>query len=167
MMETKKEWAKQIFQVVCVVSDLEETLGNWKRLVEFDESSIKRGETDRSAQHIYRGRAIACPIRYARFDLGGVDMKLVEPLNKFGGDPYSDRLLEKGQGFHHVGICVESCGEFAAHCGKLGLKPLYEEITEGQRLQLYALEEKIGMSIAPRERMTGPCGGRDGRGRTL
>lgn len=166
-MKTEREWAKQIFQVVCVVSDLEETLGNWRRLVEFNQASIKLGKTGEGAKCLYKGEEIQCPARYARFDLGGVDLKLVEPLHKEGGDPYSDCLLQKGQGFHHVGIYTEAYEEFLERYQQMNLKPSYEEIAGETHYRLYDLEERIGMSIAPWIHMTGPCGGRDEQGRTL
>lgn len=165
-MLTEKEWAKQIFQVVCVVNDLDKTLDNWKRLVEFNEASIKLGAVDERATCIYNGAPIRCPVRYARFDLGGVDIKLVEPLNKQGGDPYSDCLLAKGQGFHHIGIYTEARDDLIGNYSAMGLSPSYEEITDEGRYTLYDFDEKIGMSVAPWDHMVGPCGERDAQGAT-
>lgn len=53
MLQTK-EWNSQIFQVVCVVRNVEETMENWKRMVQFDVSSIETGESDDYARCIYR-----------------------------------------------------------------------------------------------------------------
>ena len=115
MEETPK---KQIFQVVCVVSNLDETLGNWRRLVDFNETSIKMVGDREQVHCLYHGQQIQCPIRAVRFDLGGIEMKLVEPLNKTGGDPYSDSLLAHGQGFHHLGIYVENQPHFWSSTSK-------------------------------------------------
>ena len=56
----QKEWVRQIFQLVCVVDNVSETLENWKRDVEFDQNSISCGTSDVA--------------KYAEFDFGGVDI---------------------------------------------------------------------------------------------
>lgn len=165
-MAEKQQWANQIFQVVCVVHDLNRTLENWKRMVEFDQSSIKLGTTAPDAKCRYRGQEISCPVRYARFDLGGIDMKLVEPLNKTGGDPYSDTLQSKGQGFHHIGIYVQDRDSLIARYQAMGITPVYEEIDSEKQYLLYDFCREIGMVIAPWSQMVGPCGGRDPQGKT-
>jgi hypothetical protein len=162
-MSDEREWVKQIFRVVCVVNDLDSILANWKRLVEFDEASIRLGATDENAKCVYKGKEIRCPTRYARFDLGGVDMKFVEPLNRAGGDPYSDCLLRKGQGFHHLGIYTESLGGLLKKYEAMGIQPSFEEMTDRGRAALYDFNERIGMSVVPQDHMVGPCAKRDGR----
>lgn len=156
----------QIFQVVCVVSDLEQTLDNWKQLVEFDESSIKRENQDPGRRCFYRGQEIDCPLRSARFDLGGVDVKLVQPLND-SGDPYSDCLREKGPGFHHLGIYVPDRAAREAAWQAQGMRPVYEEMGPDGCWALYDFDGVTGMPAVLRDAMTGPLGPRDSRGKTL
>lgn len=166
-MPDKREWVNQIFQVVCVVHDLDRTLSNWKNMVEFDESSIKLGTSDPETLCLYEGQRISCPIRYARFDLGGIDMKLVEPLAKDGHDPYADVLRAKGQGFHHLGIYVQERQSFLDSYEKMGIRPVYEEIQGDTHYALYQLDQEIGMSFVPWDQMIGPCGQRDSHGKTI
>ena len=75
----EKERCRQIFQVVCVVHDLDATLANWKRLVDFRQSSIKDVSADCAGT--YQGRQSQFRVKAVRFDLGGIDMNLVEPLD--------------------------------------------------------------------------------------
>lgn len=165
-MSENQQWAEQIFQIVCVVHDLDTTLENWKRMVEFDQSSIKLGTTAPDAVCQYQGQKISCPVRFARFDLGGVDMKLVEPLNKAGGDPYSDTLRSKGQGFHHIGIYVRDRDRLVTRYQARGITPVYEETDGDEHYLLYDFSQEIGMPISLWNRMVGPCGGRDAYGKT-
>lgn len=158
---------EQIFQVVCVVHDLDQTLNNWKEMVEFDQSSMKLGTTAEGAVCIYHGKEISCLLRYARFDFGGVDLKLVEPLNKSGGDPYSDCLREKGQGFHHLGVYTKAYDALLEQYEALGLHPIYEETVGQERYLLYDFTAQTGMAVMPRMEMTGPCGPRNAAGKTL
>lgn len=156
MLQTK-EWNSRIFQVVCVVRNVEETMENWKRMVQFDVSSIETGRSDDHVRSIYQGLQITCETKWACFDLGGVQIKLVEPLNKGGGDPYSDKLKKSGQGFHHIGFYAEDYPALIAMYEAKGISPLYEEVTEGRTYKLYDFESKIGMSAAPWDAMAGPC----------
>lgn len=156
-MSQTKEWNSQIFQVVCVVRNVEEILENWKRMVAFDVSSIETGTSDDSACCIYQGSQIKCAAKWACFDLGGIQMKLVEPLNKEGGDPYSDKLKKSGQGFHHIGFYAEDYPALMAMYEAKGLSPVYEEMAAGRSYKLYDFEEQIGMSAVPWDSMTGPC----------
>ena len=139
----QKEWVKQIFQIVCVVDDVVATLENWKRNVEFDQNSISCGITDTT--------------KYAEFDFGGVDMKLVEPLNKDGYDTYARALRDKGQGFHHIGICPYDYDETQKHFEALGFKPAFEEVIDEQDMKIYNFEKEIGMSVGIYKEMFGPC----------
>lgn len=157
---------KQIFQVVCVVRSLEETLANWKRLVEFREDSIKDASRETSeARCLYHGQEVQVPVKAVRFDLGGIDLKLVEPLNR-EGDPYSDSLRAHGQGFHHLGIYAENAAQLSERCGS-AKAPVYEEITEKGRYLLFDFTGEMGFAFTPWDHMTGPCGPRDPQGRTV
>ena len=37
-------------------------------------------------------------------NFGGIDFEYIEPLNKEGGDPYSDWPRAHGQGIHHINL---------------------------------------------------------------
>ncbi|WP_295753395.1 VOC family protein [uncultured Oscillibacter sp.] len=148
----KEEWVREIFQVVCVVEDLEKTLENWKRLVEFDQSSIHLSE-DAGTGRLGERTASRC----ARFDLGGVQIRLVEPLDKGGPDPYAAALRRSGPGFHHLGLSVRSRDELTERYEAMGLFPIFKEETEAGPAPLYELDSRLGMSFVPWDRAFGPC----------
>ncbi|WP_300412456.1 VOC family protein [uncultured Oscillibacter sp.] len=154
-MAQRKEWMKQIFQIVMVVENLDKTLENWKRLVEFDTASIRTGETPRDAECIYCGKPVQCPARYAVFDLGGVEMKLVEPLNQEG--PYADSLKKGGPGIHHLGFYTEDMDALTERFQERGEVPVYEETCCGGHYALYDFTAGTGMTVAPWDHMEGPC----------
>ena len=149
---------EQVFQIVCVVRDLDETLGNWKKYVTFNEASIKLSSTeDAPIPCLYKGKEVPLRIRQARFDLGGIDMKLVQPLNE-SGDPYSDILKERGQGFHHIGICVEDPKKIDKVCAEWGIGPMCAQTAHGVTYKTYDLRESAGPVIEPWDHMIGPRG---------
>lgn len=156
-MTENREWMKQIFQIVMVVENVDQTVDNWKNMVEFDEASIAVAETASEIRCLYKGKEINCPTRYATFDLGGVQMKVVEPLNKEGGNPYSDALLQSGPGIHHIGFCAENYDALLQKYQEAGKTPLYEEIDGEKHYMLYDFSEKTGFKVAPWDHMEGPC----------
>ncbi|WP_418723359.1 VOC family protein [Dysosmobacter welbionis] len=161
----EKDRCKQIFQVVCVVHDLDTALANWKRLVDFRQSSIKDISVDCTG--MYQSRRIQFRMKAVRFDLGGIDMKLVEPVDKDGCDPYADILRTKGQGFHHLGIYTEDLPDLLGQFAASGNAPVYEESSSTGRYQLFDLTDTAGFMMAPFAQMIGPCGPRDACGRTV
>lgn len=153
-MEHSREWARQIFQVVCLVDNLDAALENWTNMVEFDESSLRRGRTESCFRG---GEERPCLTRYARFDLGGAELRLVEPVDKAGDDPYAVCLREKGPGFHHLGIYTEHPAELTARYEEMGLHPAFREQVEGVNCAVYDFTEQIGLSLVLWDHMTGPC----------
>ena len=139
----QKEWVRQIFQIVLVVNDVEEVLENWKRDVEFDQSSISCGYTDLT--------------KYAEFDFGGVDLKLVEPRNKDGYDTYARALRDKGQGFHHIGIYSDDYTGLMDHFKALGFSQVADEEIDDVRLKIFNFEKETGLSVGIYDEMFGPC----------
>ena len=158
----------QIFQMVCVVRDRDVTLDNWKRHVEFDTASIKlySSEDLPGYQCEYKGEMISFPFKAARFNLGGIDMVLVQPLNE-SGDPYSDVLKKNGQGFHHIGMYMKDPAKAVETCKKWGYDPIACESVNGEAFLLFDLRDKIGLQFTPWDRMIGPCGPRDAQGKTI
>lgn len=155
MME--RQQIKQIFGIVCVVEDLKEATENWKTMVEFDLGSVRTGKSAENVKHIYRGKEITCRYKYTDFDMGGVRVRLIEPENKSGGDPYSDVLSKRGSGFHHLMVYPENREELIERYEEEGLKPsLIEESGEDVYL-IYDFEQDTGLCVALHDEITGPC----------
>lgn len=155
MME--RQQIKQIFGIVCVVEDLKEATENWRTMVEFDPGSVRTGKSAENVKHIYRGKEIMCRYKYMDFDMGGVRVRLIEPENKSGGDPYSDALSKRGPGFHHLMVYPENREELIERYDEEGIKPsLIEESGEDVYL-IYDFEQDTGLCVALHEEITGPC----------
>lgn len=109
----KKAKVEMVFQVGVVVNSVDEVVENLKKYFDFDESSIKIKSTlemknnGAQVENFYDGKPVEFYIKTARIDFGGIDLEYVEPLNKEGGDPYSDWLKEHGQGIHHVNMKLD------------------------------------------------------------
>ena len=99
-----------VFQVGCVVNNVDQVLENLRTYFELEEDSIviksskERAERGIYTENTYNGRPAEFHIKTARLNFGGIDLEYVEPLNKDGGDPYSDWLKEHGPGIHHINM---------------------------------------------------------------
>lgn len=99
-----------VFQVGCVVNNVDQVLENLRTYFELEEDSIviksskERAEQGIYTENTYNGRPVEFHIKTARLNFGGIDLEYVEPLNKDGGDPYSDWLKEHGPGIHHINM---------------------------------------------------------------
>lgn len=99
-----------VFQVGCVVNSVDQVLENLRTYFELEEETIviksskERAEQGIRVENTYNGRPADFHIKTARLNFGGIDLEYVEPLNKDGGDPYSDWLKEHGPGIHHINM---------------------------------------------------------------
>lgn len=172
-MEEKIAKTKEIFQVVCVVNDLSETINNWMKYVDFNQSSMKFSSTEDLIQNgetlkcTYHGKEIQYRMRSVRFDLGGIDLMLVEPENKKGGDPYSDYLKSHGPGYHHISVTVNNQEDAISKYRELGFEPASVEICGDTEHILYDFENEMGLMLEFSNQVVGPLGPRDSEGKTL
>ena len=164
---------KDIYQIVSVVRDLDQVMKNWFAYVEFNTDSIKyytkdaEGREGVEVKGSYQGHAIAYRVKAVRFDFGGVDLMLVEPLNKEGGDPYSDYLKAYGNGFHHITLNVDNFDEAIQKYAERNYQPYMVMEGVGNRQVVFDLQNEMGpiMALTPDE--IGPLGPRTADGKTI
>ena len=161
-----------VFQVSICVNNLEEVLQNWKDLVEFDQTTLvrrctkdfyDRGEFDGAN---YMGRETE-PwfIKYCRFDLGGIDLEIIEPLDKRPGNPYSDFLIQNGgrNGVHHIACKIHDRPAFLLKMEELGIPPLQkgtmgQPMPNGEKKDFYFfdLRDQLGFIMEAGNLVVGP-----------
>lgn len=125
-----------VFQVGFVVDDLDKYINNLKDYFDLDEESIniKTMGDDGITEFWYNGEKIETKYRRARLNFGGIDFEYIEPLNKDGGDPYSDWLKEHGPGLNHLNI-------------KLGNREVMDKIMEDKGIPPYFLSKTGDISL--------------------
>ena len=83
-----------IFQVALCVDDLESVVEQWKELFDLDTATIVRKctkdayESDGWDGLNYNEAPCQFFHKYCRFSLGGLDIEIIEPLDKAPGNPY-------------------------------------------------------------------------------
>ena len=151
-----------VFQVGVVVNSVDETLANLRKYFRIDEASVAVKSTKDKAdagirvENMYNGRPCEFYIKTARLNLGGIDLEYVEPLNKEGGDPYSDWLKEHGQGIQHINMKLSDRSLIDHMMEEEGIPPHIWSRTGDLVLETYDFREKFGFIAELGDMVVGP-----------
>lgn len=159
-----------VFQVGVCVSDADTVLENWKNYFDIDESAIvSRNLKELHDQGGYTcGNYLGHPCEYYhklyRFDLGGIDFEIIEPITKQAGNPYTDFLSENGgNGIHHLGVVFKDRERLIKTMDEWGV-PLYTYSSQGptaaggalKDCYFYDLRDKLGVILEAASHAVGP-----------
>jgi catechol 2,3-dioxygenase-like lactoylglutathione lyase family enzyme len=108
---------RPIFQIAFVVADLEQGLERYSSVFGLERWRCYRFGASRHTSCEYRGGPTDFTARLALSD-GLPQFELVEPGT--GRSIHGDWLDERGQGFHHVGIVVDSVAEAVGQMARAG-----------------------------------------------
>ncbi len=151
-----------VFQIAVVVNSVDDTLEKLKRCFAIDENSIVVKTTkDMAEQGIFTDTMVLeKPAEYyiktARLNFGGIDLEYVEPLNKAGGDPFSDWLLTHGQGLHHVNIKMKDRALLDKNMKDAGIPVLTSGKMRGKEFEFYDWREEFGFIAEIGDIVVGP-----------
>lgn len=158
-----------IFQVALCVDNMEAALENWKKIFQLDESTIvckctrDAYENDGWDGLNYNEQPCEFFHKFCRFSLGGLDLEIIEPLDKRPGNPYSDFLIQHGNGIHHIGVKIGNQPALAAAMREMGI-PRYNYAEMGPVLvdgtrkgcTFYDLRELLGVIMECGSVVVGP-----------
>ncbi len=96
---------KAIIQVGMIVKDIEETSRAYAEFFNVDVPEIVwTGEFKDANQH-YKGEPVESRAKQSFFDMGSVQLELIEPDN--GPSTWRDHLVKHGEGVHHIAFMVD------------------------------------------------------------
>lgn len=158
----KKAKVKVVFQVGCIVNSVDQVIDNLTACFELDKDSIVIKSSKESAGqgvavvNQYNGEAAEFYIKTARLDFGGIDLEYIEPLNKDGGDPYSDWLKIHGQGIHHINMKLEDRCIIDQIMAEKKIPPHIWTKTGDLELETYDFREQFGFIAELGDLVVGP-----------
>ena len=154
----KKSKPEVVFQIGFVVDDLDRYIDNLKEYFDFDYDSIniKTMGDDGISEYFYNGKKIDIRYRRARLDFGGIDFEYIEPLNKEGGDPYSDWLKEHGPGINHINMKLEDRSVIDGIMESRDIPPLFISRTGDISLESYDFRDMFGFIGELGDMVVGP-----------
>jgi methylmalonyl-CoA/ethylmalonyl-CoA epimerase len=131
-----------IVQVGLVVADVEKTARAWSTLLGLPMPEIRLTDEYDFSKSEYMGAPTHARAKMAFFNMGQVDIELLEPL----GEPstWNDQLKEHGTSLHHIAIEVEGMSERLAFLDGQGVKLIQRGEFVGGRYAYTDSHEQLG-----------------------
>ncbi len=101
-----------IVQVGIIVRDVERAAAHYAEVFGLPKPEIVLIAADSFAQTVYRGQPSTAHGRAAFFDMGPIQMELIEPIG--APSTWEEFLRTHGEGIHHIAVRVERFEEAKA-----------------------------------------------------
>jgi len=155
MEETSCLGSTKVAQIAIVVKDIEEARQRYATLFGLPVPNIIVTQPGSEVNLTYRGAPSNAQAKLAFFNLGQVQLELIEPMG--GASTWQEGLDRKGEGVHHIAFWVEGIQKNVDFLKTQGIPMVQRgDMGEGQYAYFDA-EEPLGITIELLERV------RDGR----
>jgi methylmalonyl-CoA/ethylmalonyl-CoA epimerase len=108
-----------VTQVGIIVQDIEAKARAWAEVLGLPVPEIMITDTYEYAQTEYNGKPSNARAKLAFFNLGQVDLELIEPVDK--PSTWQDQLDEHGDSLHHIAFEIKGMSEKVAYLEAKGL----------------------------------------------
>lgn len=151
MAEDVKQYFRNPIQIGLLVNDLDETLANLQKIFGIGPFRIvdfpPEGEED--VKMMYHGRDSKFRAKFCFFDLGNIELEIIQPLE--GDTVWGDFLREKGPGLHHIKFSVPTHDETVEYLTGQGIEISQMGASVGKNLGkewlYYNTHDLIGFDI--------------------
>lgn len=114
---------RKLAQVAIVCRDIHAAIARWSAVLGVPPPKPITTDPGSQCAMTFRGRPSDAQCHLAFFDLGGVQLELIQPL---GGDSsWQEGLDRNGEGFHHLGFHVENVEQAKANLAAQGAPELH------------------------------------------
>lgn len=137
-------------QVAIVVRDIEEAARRWADVLGMPVPEVITTAPGSEVEQTYRGKPSDARAKLAFFNLGQVQLELIEPV---GTDSVWYEVLERhGEGFHHIAFWVERMQRSVDFLKERGIAMVQRgDMGEGQYAYFDA-QERLGVILELLER---------------
>jgi len=142
--------SRKLAQVAFVVRDIEEASRRWADLLGVPLPEVSVTEPGRDARVSYRGAPSGARAKLAFFDLGGVELELIEPIGE--DSAWHEGLASHGEGVHHLAFWVDDMKRSKAFLDDRGLPMIHRgDMGDGQ-YAYFDGHDRLGTTIELLER---------------
>jgi catechol 2,3-dioxygenase-like lactoylglutathione lyase family enzyme len=120
-----------ICQVGLVVRDIARSLAAYSRVFGLPKPEVIITDEQEIAHTRYRGEPTDARAKLAFFDMGQVNLELIEPIG--GPSTWQEFLDEKGEGVHHIAFFVEDTDQVVAFLEGTGITVIQQGDYTGGR----------------------------------
>jgi len=130
-METNVLGTKFVTQIGILVHDIEKTAQAFADFLGVEKPSWSLTDTPDKAQTEFRGRSSEARAKLAFFNLGSLQLELIEPDHN--ASTWRESLDKNGEGLHHIAFVVEGLNEKVTALERKGMPLLQKgEYTGGR-----------------------------------
>lgn len=136
---------KKLAQVAIVVRDIEAAIDKWTALLGCDRPNKMTTEPGLTRNQAVDGVPSDAQAHLAFFDLGGVQLELIQPL---GGESSWQKILdERGEGVHHIAFWTEDMKQTQEAIAPYG--PLWHigDMGGGGQFAYFKTEPELGVTL--------------------
>jgi len=121
----------RVTQVGIIVANIEAKAKTWADVLGLPIPEIIISDAVETAETEYQGKSTPARAKLAFFNLGQVDLELIEPID--GPSTWKDQLDQHGESLHHIAFVINGMQEKVAYLDSKGI-PLIQrgEYTGGR-----------------------------------
>jgi catechol 2,3-dioxygenase-like lactoylglutathione lyase family enzyme len=149
-METRGLGSRKLAQVAIVVKDIEAAIKTWAEMLGVPAPQIITTKPGAEVNGQYRGEPTNDQAKLAFFDMGGVQLELIEPLGTQSA--WYEGLEKRGEGVHHLAFWTDDMRQSKAYLDDQGSPLIHRgDMGEGQYCY-FDTTAKVGTMIELLER---------------
>lgn len=134
-----------VVQIGIVVRDVAQTARRYAEVFGIPVPPVVEIANDSFAQTVYRGKPSAASGKAAFFDLGAVQMELIEPVG--APSTWEEFLRTKGEGIHHIAFKVQEMSSAVAFLKARGMECLQNGGWDGGQYAYVDASAQLGAII--------------------
>jgi methylmalonyl-CoA/ethylmalonyl-CoA epimerase len=137
--------SRTVTQVGIIVRDIDKTSRAWAELLGVEAPKWFLTDPVETAHTTYKGKSTTARAKLAFFDLGQVQLELIEPVG--GPSTWKDFLDQKGEGVHHIAFAVRDMDGRIRALEGLGLAAAQRGDYTGGRYGYIDSETKLKVAL--------------------
>ncbi|MFP4055144.1 MAG: VOC family protein [Phycisphaerae bacterium] len=134
-----------ICQVALVVRDIIATAGHYARVFGVEVPDVRETEGHDTTGSTYRGKPTQGRAKLAFFDMGSVQLELIEPIG--GPSTWQEHLDAHGEGVHHLAFRVQGMDDTVQRLESEGLELVQHGSFPGGRYAYLDASESLKVVI--------------------
>ena len=122
---------KKLAQVAIVVANMDEAVKRWAEVLGVDPPNIIITDEGNAVNATYRGQPTNDKAKLAFFDLGGVQLELIEPLGE--DSAWHEGFAKRGESLHHIAFWTDDMRQCKTFLDERGVPLIHRgDMGDGQ-----------------------------------
>jgi len=154
LMNSQGIGSNVICQVGLVVRDIEHSIEAYSRVFGVPKPEVILTDGREIAHTQYRGEPTDARAKLAFFDMGQVNLELIEPIG--GPSTWHEFLEQRGEGVHHIAFFVKGTDQVVAFLGENGISVIQQGDYTGGRYTYVDSAPALGVILELLENLDTP-----------